>query len=56
LQLLDDQAHVIVANELALPSATGKLAGVAGSLHDAIEGEELLNDDWSHMRLSSRRG
>ena len=49
LHLLDNEAHVVVANELALPPSAGKLADVARRLHHTVEGNELLNDDWSHL-------
>jgi hypothetical protein len=47
--LLHDETDVIVAHELALPPSRGELTDVARRLHHAVEGNELLNDDWSHL-------
>ena len=44
-------SKLLGADELALPAAALILARIARCLHDAVDGDELLDDDLSHRML-----
>ncbi len=52
--LFDDQADVVFADELVLPARRRVVVRVARRLHDAVEGDELLDDHWAHSTPSER--